>query len=121
MSTRFRAIALADLPALAAFVDTACDAFGADGEVRFSVRLAVEEVFRHILRRGYGGTGPVLVEVDGGPRSVRVRLKDEAPAPERLDGAAQDLEAVRRLIDTFEHAPAAPRGNVYTLVKQFPA
>lgn len=131
----FRAVAMADLPSLAAFVDTACDALGADGEVRFAMRLAVEEVFTNIIEHGYGGKGPVLVEVDGGPRCVRVRLSDEAPAFDPADAPAPDLEAplaerdpgglgwhlVHQLMDEVEHKPAPPRGNTYTLVKQLPA
>ena len=132
---RCRAIARADLPALAAFVDTACDGLGADGEVRFAVRLAVEEVFTNIIEHGYGGKGPVLVQVDGGPRHVRVRLSDEAPAFDPVDAPAPDLASplderdpgglgwhlVRQLMDEVEHKRAQPRGNTYTLVKQFPA
>ena len=131
----FRAVAMADLPALAAFVDTACDGLGADGEVRFAVRLAVEEVFTNIIEHGYGGKGPVLVQVDGGPRHVRVRLSDEAPAFDPVDAPAPDLASplderdpgglgwhlVRQLMDEVEHKRAQPRGNTYTLVKQFPA
>ncbi len=116
----FRAVALADLPALAAFVDTACDAFGADGEVRFAMRLAVEEVFTDIIEHGYDGQGPVLVEVDGGPRCVRVRLSDEAPGLARKPGT-MDWQRVRQLMDEVEHKPAPARGNNYTLVKQIPA
>ena len=133
----FRAVAMADLPALAAFVDTACDGFGADGEVRFAMRLAVEEVFTNIIEHGYRGRGPVLVEVDGGPRCVRVRLSDEAPAFDPADAPVPDLESplrdrdpgglgwhlVRQLMDEVEHRhrPAPPRGNTYILVKQLPA
>ena len=133
----FRAVAMADLPALAAFVDTACDGFGADGDVRFAMRLAVEEVFTNIIEHGYHGRGPVLVEVDGGPRCVRVRLSDEAPAFDPADAPVPDLVSplrdrdpgglgwhlVRQLMDEVEHRlrPAPPRGNTYTLVKQLPA
>ena len=131
----FRALAMTDLPWLAASVDSACDALGADGEVRFAMRLAVEEVFTNIIEHGYGGKGPVLVEVDGGPRCVRVRLSDEAPAFDPADAPAPDLEAplaerdpgglgwhlVHQLMDEVEHKPAPPRGNTYTLVKQLPA
>lgn len=131
----FRAGSMADLPALAAFVDTAADALGADDDARFALRLAVEEVFTNILEHGYAGDGPVVVELDGGPRCIRVRLRDQAPAFDPADAPAPDLASpleqrdpgglgwhlVRQLIDEIEHRPAAPRGNTYTLVKQLPA
>jgi serine/threonine-protein kinase RsbW len=77
----------------------------------------------------------VLVEVDGGPRCVRVRLSDEAPAFDPVDAPAPDLESpleerdpgglgwhlVHQLMDEVEHKPAPPRGNTYTLVKQLSA
>ena len=131
----FRADAMADLPALLAFVDAACDALEADGDARFSMRLAVEEVFTNILEHGYRGNGPVEIRVDGGPRCVRVRLSDQAPPFDPLDAPPPDLESpleerdtgglgwhlVRQLIDELEHHPAPGGGNTYTLVKQLPA
>jgi len=131
----FRAGAMADLPALLAFVDAACDALHADGDARFSMRLAVEEVFTNILQHGYGGSGPVEVAVDGGPRCVRVRLRDQAPPFDPADAPAPDLASpaeardpgglgwhlVRQLVDELEHAAGPAGGNTYTLVKQLPA
>lgn len=131
----FRAAAMADLPALLAFVDAACDALAADGDARFAVRLAVEEVFTNILHHGYGGSGPVEVVVDGGPRRVRVRLRDQAPRFDPASAPAPDLASplderepgglgwhlVRQLVDSVEHRAADGGGNTYTLVKQLPA
>lgn len=131
----FRAAAMADLPALLAFVDAACDALDADGDARFAVRLAVEEVFTNILHHGYGGSGPVEVAVDGGPRCVRVRLRDQAPRFDPAGAPAPDLASpleerepgglgwhlVRQLVDEVEHRAGAGGGNTYTLVKQLPA
>lgn len=112
---------MADLPALAAFVDTACDDFGADDEVRFAVRLSVEEVFTNIIEIAYRGKGPVLIEVDGGPHYVRVRLSDEAPTLDRAGAGAPALGVAQRLMDEVGHGPAQSRGNTYVLVKQLPA
>ena len=136
----FRAGAMADLPALLAFVDAACDALAADGDARFAVRLAVEEVFTNILAHGYRGNGPVEVAVDGGAsgrsrRCVRVRLSDQAPPFDPADAPAPDLASpleerdpgglgwhlVRQLVDGLEYRAAPAGGNTYTLVKQFPA
>lgn len=131
----FRAAAMADLPAVLAFVDAACDALSADGDARFAMRLAVEEVFTNILEHGYRGNGPVEVAVDGGPRCVRVRLSDQAPKFDPADAPAPDLDSpleerdpgglgwhlVRQLVDELEYRPAPAGGNTYTLVKQLPA
>jgi serine/threonine-protein kinase RsbW len=137
----FRANAMADLPALLAFVDAACDALQADGDVRFAVRLAVEEVFTNILEHGYRGNGRVEIVVDGGAgdgsgrRCVRVRLHDRAPPFDPADAPAPDLDSpleerdpgglgwhlVRQLLDALEHRPGVAGGNTYTLVKQLPA
>ena len=131
----FRASAMADLPALMAFIDGACDALTNDGDARFAVRLAVEEVFTNILEHGYRGNGPVTVAVDGGPRCIRVRVCDEAPVFDPADAPAPDMASpleerdpgglgwhlVQQLMDEVEHKPAPVRGNVFTLVKQLPA
>ncbi len=131
----FRAGAMADLPALMAFIDAACAALQADGEVRFAVRLAVEEVFTNILEHGYAGDGPVAVAVDGGPRCIRIRLSDEAPSFDPAGAPAPDLASplderdpgglgwhlVHQLMDEVEHEPAPGRGNIFTLLKQLPA
>jgi serine/threonine-protein kinase RsbW len=136
----FRADAMADLPALLAFVDAACDALDADGDARFAVRLAVEEVFTNILEHGYRGNGRVEIVVDGGAgdgsgrRCVRVRLRDHAPPFDPADAPPPDLDSpleerdpgglgwhlVRQLVDALEHRPGAAGGNTYTLVKQLP-
>lgn len=102
----FRAGAMADLPALMAFIDAACDALTADGDVRFAVRLAVEEVFTNILEHGYAGDGPVAVAVDGGHEApvlvgaagVRARLAPTGAAVGMLPGMAY----------TIAHATIAP-------------
>jgi anti-sigma regulatory factor (Ser/Thr protein kinase) len=131
----FRATAMTDLPGLLAFVDTACDAFSADEDVRFAMRLAVEEVFANILEHGYRGNGPVEATVDGGPRCVRVCLRDQAPPFDPADAPAPDLRSpleerdpgglgwhlVRQFVDELEHRPAPGGGNTYILVKQLPA
>lgn len=131
----FRAGAMADLPALMAFIDAACDAVTGDGDVRFAVRLAVEEMFTSILAHGYRGNGPVRVAVDGWPHCIRVRLSDQAPVFDPVDAPAADTtppldgrdpggpgwHLVCQLMDEVEHRPASVHGNIFTLVKQLPA
>lgn len=133
----FRAGAMADLPALMAFIDAACAALQADGEVRFAVRLAVEEVFTNILEHGYGGAGGwIAVAIGRGDGHLRLVLCDEAavfdpacvPAPPAADLPLEDRvpgglgwHLVHQLMDEVTHAPRQPRGNTYTLVKRLPA
>lgn len=132
----FRATAMADLHTLTAFVDAACAEAGVGEDVAFAVRLAVEEAFTNIMEHGYGGDGgPVAVAIDAGAHGVRVVIRDEAPAFDPLHAPAPDLDAaleerepgglgwhlVRQVMDTVEHEPATPRGNVLTLTKRLPA
>lgn len=134
--SEFRATAMADLHALAAFVDAACAEAGVGEDVAFAVRLAVEEAFTNIMEHGYGGDGgPVTVALDADARRVRVVLRDEAPVFDPLDAPAPDLDAaleerepgglgwhlVHLVMDAVEHEPATPRGNVLTLTKRLPA
>ena len=132
----FRAAAMADLHALMAFVDRVCDEARVDADAAFAVRLAVEEAFTNIMEHGYRGEGgPVAVSIDAGAQSVRVVLRDEAPAFDPVDAPAPDLDAaleerdpgglgwhlVRQVMDQVEHQAATPRGNVLTLTKRLPA
>ena len=128
----FRAATMADLGALLAFVDEACEPAGPDAT--FAVRLAVEEVFTNILAHGYGGDGPVEVAIEADADRVRVVLRDEAPAFDPGSTAAPDLAAdamdrdpgglgwhlVRQVMDEVDHAAQGARGNTTTLVKRLP-
>lgn len=132
-SKTFHAASIADLAGLLAFVDAACAPAGADAT--FAVRLAVEEVFTNILDHGYGGEGPVEIEVQADATQVRVVLHDDAPAFDPGNAPAPDLASgamdrdpgglgwhlVREVMDEVRHAPRGTRGNTTTLVKRLPS
>ncbi|WP_187775744.1 ATP-binding protein [Luteimonas suaedae] len=125
-----------DLGALATFLERACAGAGADQEATSAVRLATEEVFSNIFRHGYGDRpGPVTVRVDAAPGRITVILVDAAPAFDPAGVARPDLDAdwverrlggmgwhlVREVMDEVRREPRAAGGNVFTLVKKFPA
>jgi anti-sigma regulatory factor (Ser/Thr protein kinase) len=132
----FHAHAMADLHALAAFLERACAEAAIGDDAAFSVRLAVEEAFTNIMEHGYGGHGgPVAVALQADSDSVRVVLRDEAIPFDPVDAPAADPGAaleerepgglgwhlVHQVMDEVRHQPIAPRGNMLTLVKRLPS
>ncbi|MEO9079601.1 MAG: ATP-binding protein [Rhodanobacter sp.] len=128
----FSAACMGDLPALVDAVEQACRKAGADDEVLFSLRLAVEEVFTNILDYGYpGGTGPVTVHIDAQPGQLRISFADAAPLFDPATVATPSLDApleqreiggwgwhlVRQVMDGVEWEPRKQGGNLLTLVK----
>jgi anti-sigma regulatory factor (Ser/Thr protein kinase) len=131
----FHASRMDDLGALTDFLDQACRKAGADDDMLFAVRLAVEEAFTNIVEHGYAErSGPVEVRVDADARGLTITLLDEAPPFDPADAPAPDLDSlledrepgglgwhlVRQLMDEVKREPRAPHGNVLTLVKKFP-
>jgi anti-sigma regulatory factor (Ser/Thr protein kinase) len=131
----FHASRLEDLAALMDFVDRACHAAGADEDMAFAIRLAVEEAFTNVVQHGYAsGSGPVAVAVDADAQRIAITLVDEAAPFDPADAPAPDLDAmleerepgglgwhlVQQLMDGVKREPGIERGNVLTLVKRFP-
>lgn len=131
----FHASRMDDLPGLMEFVDRACRGAGADDDMQFAVRLAVEEAFSNIIKHGYGGqTGPVAITIDADARRLAVTVVDEAPPFDPADAPPADVEAsldereggglgwhlVHQFMDEVAHSPNGVRGNVLVMVKFFP-
>lgn len=128
----FSASCMHDLTALMAALEQTCQRAGADADALFSVRLAVEEVFTNILQYGYGGTGPITVDIDARPERLRITLADVAPPfnPDTVATLALDTPVeqraeggwgwhfVREVMDQVEWAPGSEGGNRFTLVKR---
>ena len=131
----FHASRMADLAGLMEFVDRVCRDAGANDDMQFAVRLAVEEAFSNIIKHGYGGqSGPVTVSIDADARRLAVTLVDQAPLFDPADAPAADVEAslderesgglgwhlVHQFMDEVAHSPNRVRGNVLVMVKFFP-
>lgn len=124
---------MAHLPELLALVEEACDAANANGDVRYAVRLAVEEISVNVIDYGYRGreTGPVELVLAWDEERMTIEIADNAACFAPEDAPAPDLESgweersigglgwhlVRRLVDTVAHR--YEHGNRYTLTKRF--
>jgi anti-sigma regulatory factor (Ser/Thr protein kinase) len=124
---------MAHLPELLALVEEACDAANADGDVRYAVRLAVEEISVNVIDYGYRGRepGPVELVLAWDDERMTIKIADKAACFAPEDAPAPDLESgweersigglgwhlVRRLVDTVAHR--YEHGNRYTLTKRF--
>lgn len=132
----FVATQLADLTGLVAFVDRVCSSVGASADAASDLRLATEEVFVNILQHGYGDSaGSVTVRIGASPERITVTLTDDAPVFDPSEIQAPDLAAdcderrlgglgwhlVHQVMDEARHERGAQGGNVFTLVKEFPA
>lgn len=126
---------MAYLPDLMALVEEACDAAGASDEVRYAVRLAVEEISVNVIHYGYAGraVGPIELVLAWDEARITVEIADNAACFAPEDAPPPDLESgweersigglgwhlVRRLIDSVAHRYEPGHGNHYTLVKCF--
>lgn len=134
--SEFHATSITDLDALTAFVLDACTQAGANQDVCFDVRLAVEEVFTNIIEHGYPAhQGPVVVKITPVVHGIRIEARDWAPpfdpTSTPVDGVGPDwenrspgglgLHLVRTIMDTVAYGRDAAGSNVLTLIKNFPA
>lgn len=126
---------MAHLPALLALVEEACDAANANDDVRYAVRLAVEEISVNVIDYGYRGraVGPIELVLHWDEARMTIEIADNAACFAPEDAPPPDLESgweersigglgwhlVRRLVDTIAHRHEAGHGNRYTLTKRF--
>lgn len=130
-----RSARMAHLPDLMALVEEACDAADANADVRYAVRLAVEEISVNIINYGYAGraVGPIELVLAWDDDQITVEIGDNAACFAPEDAPPPDLESgwedrsigglgwhlVRRLVDSVGHRYDAGHGNRYTLTKRF--
>jgi serine/threonine-protein kinase RsbW len=116
------------------FVDGACRAAGADPQVCFDLKLAVDEACTNIIVHGYAGGPPgkmrVSFESDG--ERLRVVIADwgrafdpAAIAPPDLGGGPEERASgglgwhlIRSVVDEISYEADAAQGNRLILVKQ---
>ena len=126
---------MAHLPELIALVEEACDAANANGDVRYAVRLAVEEISVNVIDYGYRGraVGPIELVLHWDEERMTIEIADNAACFAPEDAPPPDLESgweersigglgwhlVRRLVDTIAHRYEPGHGNRYTLSKRF--
>ncbi|MEO8216769.1 MAG: ATP-binding protein [Acidobacteriota bacterium] len=113
-------------------VIAACVAVGADHEVSYAVRLAVEEASLNILNHGYcGQPGPIALRLLRDDEKIVVILTDSAPSftPDSLEqpDTTSDWQRreiggygwhlIRSMMDGVQHKETADGGNELTLTK----
>jgi serine/threonine-protein kinase RsbW len=126
---------LKDLTRLHDFVESACRRVGADENVSYAVRLAVEEVCTNIIKHGYKGKSPGLIALtfQGDQKEITITIADRArpfspdnaPAPNlsadwnerQIGGLGWHL--VKHMMDQVLYEPNPDGGNIVTLIKRF--
>ncbi len=126
---------LEDLPRLHDFIQTACREVGANEDVTYALRLAVEEACTNIIVHGYRGTapGPIDLSFEANAGQIVVTIADRArpfspdaiPPPNlgvdweqrKIGGLGWYL--IRKMTDEVQHQPNPGGGNRITLKKKF--
>lgn len=124
----------ANLAALLAFVDQACQDAGLDEDTRFAVRLAGEEAICNIVHHAYEGMppGPVSLHLYRDGAQVVLEVQDRAPVFSPDDAPPPDLSSdvntrrlgglgwhlIRQFMDEVRHEAVAGGGNRLALVKR---
>jgi len=126
---------LEDLERLHEFIEAACRDAGADENVAYALRLAVEETCSNIITHGYRGRapGPIALSLQVNARQIvitiadRARLfsPDDAPPP-NLGAGWEERQVgglgwylIRKMVDEVRHQPNPGGGNRVTLIKRF--
>jgi serine/threonine-protein kinase RsbW len=126
---------LEDLSRLHDFIEAACREVGADEDVAYALRLAMEEVCTNVITHGYTDQrpGPITLTFQAGRGQIamtivdRARLfsPDDAPPPDlstdwddrKVGGLGWFL--IRKMTDEVRHEPNPGGGNRVTLIKKF--
>jgi serine/threonine-protein kinase RsbW len=128
-------VQLKDLTRLHDFVESACQRVGADENISYAVRLAVEEVCTNIIKHGYKGMspGPIALTFRGDDKGITITIADRArpfspdnaPVPnlstdwnERQVGGL-GWHLVKHMMDQVLYEPNSDGGNIVTLIKKF--
>jgi serine/threonine-protein kinase RsbW len=123
-----------NLPRFLQFIDDVCEDLDAGEDVKYALRLAVEEVCINLIEYGYRGRAPGPIEVvaqDHGDR-VTLEIRDRSPPFDPTQAPKPDLTSdaehrrpgglgwylVRQLFDEFRYVADTPSGNVLTVVKR---
>ena len=122
----------ADLPAIADFVEAACEQAAVDPVCRFDIQLAVEEACCNIIEHAYAGKGGRLtVNFETRDRDVIITLRDRGrpfdpaavAAPDLMGSLAErpicgpGLHLMNRLMDQVRFSFDAA-GNSLVMVKR---
>jgi len=113
-----------------AFVRSSCAELGAADDCVVDLVQAVDEAATNIVIHGYGGaTGPIEVTMSPAADSVRVEIRDRAPAfdpmsfgePDlgstRLRPGGMGIHLIRAATDSLAHRARPGGGNILTLVR----
>lgn len=134
-SIELRHARLEDLSRLHDFVEAACREFGADEDVAYALRLAMEEVCTNIVKHGYKDqpAGPIALTMLAQNGQIVLTITDrarpfspdDAPPPDmnpdlqerKIGGLGWHL--VKHAVDQVLYAPNPGGGNQVTLIKKF--
>ena len=126
---------LDDIDRVHQFVDALCDTARVDDDIRFALKLSVEEAYSNIVMHGYRrNPGPVMLVCQWCNGEISVSLRDRAPRFSPDQAPAPDLEAglherkigglgwylIQHMMDQVRHE-FVDGGNVYTLIKRLPS
>ena len=126
---------LASLAEMREFVEECARILGANENQTSDILLAVNEAVTNSILHGYGGSGPIGIEVQRENGQLWVRIIDQAPPfdPTRhttpdinrpLDDCGlggMGIHMMRELMDDMLYRTSAEGGNELTLIKHLSA
>ena len=126
---------LEDLTRLHDFVEAVCRESGANEDVAYALRLAMEEVCTNIIKHGYKDqpAGPIALTMRAENGQIVLTIVDRArpfspddapPADMNPDLAKRKIgglgwHLVKHAVDQVLHEPNPGGGNQVTLIKKF--
>jgi serine/threonine-protein kinase RsbW len=125
---------LEDLSRLHDFVEAACREVGADEDIAYALRLAMEEVCTNIITHGYTDQppGPITLTIQTENAQIAMTIADRARPFSPDDAPPPDLSTgwdnrqvgglgwflIRKMTDEVHHEPNPGGGNRVTLIKK---
>ena len=123
-----------NLPRFLVFIDEVCEGLDAGDDIKYALRLAVEEVCINLIEYGYRGRPPGPIEVSAQEHDHRVTLQIRdcsppfdptfAPKPDLTSDAEHRTPGglgwylVKQMFDEFRYDADTPSGNILTVVKR---
>lgn len=117
------------------FIEAACREVGADEDVAYTLRLAMEEVCTNIIKHGYTDQppGPITLTFQAENGQIVMTIADRARPFSPDDAPPPDLSTdwddrkvgglgwhlVKHAVDQVLHEPNPGGGNQVTLIKKF--